>query len=90
MLLEPMEQMLEGVHVGLLIKVTKLKGKSSKGGLWWKVAADKVLQGAGKQLLHTYLDRRQAKVAEWVALRPIFEVCARETGYEEGGKLMEP
>ena len=24
---------------------------------------------------------------EWVAQRPIFEVCARDTGYEGGGKL---
>ena len=24
---------------------------------------------------------------EWVELQPIFDVCARETGYEGGGKL---
>ena len=28
------------------------------------------------------IDRRQTPVAEWVALRPIFEACAKETGYE--------
>ena len=26
-------------------------------------------------------------MAEWVSLRHIFDVCARETGYEGGGKL---
>ena len=26
-------------------------------------------------------------MAEWVALRPIFDVCEREMGYEGGGKL---
>ena len=46
-----------------------------------------VLQGAGKQTLRTYVDRLQAEVAEWVATRPIFDVCARETGYEGGGRL---
>ena len=29
-------------------------------------------------------------MAEWVALRPILEVCDRETGYEGGGRLREP
>ena len=33
---------------------------------------------------------RQAKVAEWATLWPIFEVCAKETGYAGGGKLREP
>ena len=60
-----------------------------KDGLGRKVAEDRVLKGAGTLPLHTYLDRRKAKVAEWVALRPIFEVCVKETGYEGGGKLWE-
>ena len=29
-------------------------------------------------------------MAEWVALRPIFDVCARETDYEVGGRLRVP
>ena len=31
-----------------------------------------------------YIEKQQAIVAQWVALRPLFEVCARETGYEGG------
>ena len=54
------------------------------------MAADKVLQRSGTQPLHTYLERRQAKVGEWVALRPIFDVCARDTSYEGDGKLRVP
>ena len=46
-----------------------------------------VLQGVGTQPLKTYVDRRQAAVVEWVALRNIFDVCARETGYEGGDRL---
>ena len=37
----------------------------------------------------TYIGRRQATVAQWVALRPLFEVCAREKGYEGGGNRRE-
>ena len=29
-------------------------------------------------------------MAEWLALRPILDICARETGYERGGKLRVP
>ena len=68
----------------------KLKANILKDGSWRKVAADRVLQGAGTQPLHTHLYRRQATVVEWVALPPIFKVCARDTGYEGWGKLQEP
>ena len=35
-------------------------------------------------------DRGQAIVVEWVSLWPIFDVCARETDYEVGGRLRVP
>ena len=86
----PMARRLEGVHVGFPRQVNKLKAKSLKYDTWRNVAVDIMLQGAGTQPLHTYLDRRQATVAEWVALQTIFEVFARETGYGGGGDLWEP
>ena len=49
------------------------------------MAAETVLEKAVNQPLETYIERRQAIVAEWVALRPILEVCDIETGYEGGG-----
>ena len=49
----PMAQRLEGVHVGFLRQVIKFKAKILKDGLWRKVAAEKVLQGAGKKPLQT-------------------------------------
>ena len=35
-------------------------------------------------------DSTTINLADWVALRPIFEVYAKETGYKGGGKLREP
>ena len=32
-----------------------------------------------------YIYMRQETVAEWVAFRPILEVCNKDTGYEGGG-----
>ena len=80
-LFSPMTQRLEGVHVGFLRHVTKFKAKRLRYGSWQKVAANKVLQGSRTQPLQIYLGRRHATAVEWVALRPIFDVCARETGY---------
>ena len=33
----------------------------------------------------TYIGIRQATMAQWVALRPLFEVCAGGKGYKRGG-----
>ena len=52
----------------------------------WEVSrAEVVLEAEGMQLSMTYIGKQQATVAQWVALQPIFEVCAEEKGYE-GGK----
>ena len=43
-----------------------------------------VLGAAWIQLEATYIGRRKGKVNQWVEMRPIFEVCARDQGYEGG------
>ena len=62
-----MTEKLEGAHVGFLRQVKRMKAKRQKES-WRKVASVRVLQGAGTQPLQTYIDRRQATVAEWVDL----------------------
>ena len=59
------------------------------GDTWQQERADRVLQAAGTKPLWEYINRRQATVAQWGGLRPISEVCAKETGYERGGRLCE-
>ena len=49
-----------------------------------------VLQGSGKHTIRTYVDRIQATVAEWVALRPIFDVFCEIDGFEGGSILRVP
>ena len=44
-----------------------------------------MIQSTGTKSLREYSDRRQATVAEWVSLQPMFEVFAKETGFEGGG-----
>ena len=55
-----------------------------------KEGPDRVLQTEGTKPLQEYIDKTQATVAKWVALWPIFEVYAKDMGYEGGGELCEP
>ena len=89
-MLSAMPKKLKGAHVDLLRQVTGMKERRIGDKTWTKEGTDRVLQAAGTKPLREYIDKRQATVAEWVALRPIFEVCAKKTGYEGGGKLHEP
>ena len=43
-----------------------------------------MLRVVGGKPLEIYINKRQAAVAEWVALWPIFEVCTKDTCYEWG------
>ena len=54
---------------------------------WRKEGTDRVLQAEGTKPLRKIFNKRQAVVAEWVPLQPIFEVCAKEMGYEGGERL---
>ena len=53
--------------------------------IWETPGAEGVQEAAGTQLERIYIGRRQETVDLWVALRPLFEVCERETWCEGGG-----
>ena len=53
---------------------------------WHKEGVERVLQETETKPFRGYTERRQATVAEWVALRPIFEVFVKETGFEGRGR----
>ena len=76
---------LKGVHVSFMRQVTGMKAQKLGDENWQKEGAGGVIQEEGTKPLQDYINRRQVTVAEWVALRPIFKVCAKETGYEGGG-----
>ena len=88
-LLEAMSRKLKGVRMGLLRQITGKREVRRKDRTWRQVAAENVLKKTGIQSLGAYIDRRQKTVAKWVALRPILEVCNRETGYEGRGRRRE-
>ena len=89
-LLVAISQNLEGVHVGFLRQMTGQKAKRQRDGTWRIEAAEEVPKESVTQTLGAYIDKRQATVAEWVTLRPILEICDRETGYEGGGRRRKP
>ena len=57
--------------------------------MWETPGAEVVREAAGSQLAMNYIGTRQEIVAQWVALRPMFEVCEGEKGYEGGGRRRE-
>ena len=87
---EVMSRKLEGAHVGLLRRIMKQRSVQQKDGIWRQVEAETVIENTVTQPLGTYIDRSQAKVSEWVALRPILEVYDRDKCYEGGGRRRYP
>ena len=79
-LLAAMLKKIEGVQMGLLRQVTRMKARRLGDKTWTNEGLDKVIQAAGTKPLWEYIDKRKVAAAEWVALWTIFEVCAKETG----------
>ena len=75
-----MLQNFKGVRVSLLWQATGMKARRLGDKTWRKEGGGRMLQAEGTKPLREYINKRQATVAEWVALRPIFEVCVKETG----------
>ena len=68
---------LEGVHVGFLRKFTGMKARMLGSETWTKEGPDRVLQEAVTKHLRGCIYKRQEIVAKWVALRSIFDFCAK-------------
>ena len=81
-----MANRIERTHTELLQMITGKRAKQLVDGTWETPGAEVIREAAGTQLDRIYIERRQANVAQWVALRPLFEVCAREKGYKGGGR----
>ena len=71
---------MEGTHTGFLRQIMGKQAWRLGDGMWDITEAEVVQEAAGIQSETTYIERRQATVAQRVALRPLFEVCAREKG----------
>ena len=84
-LLEVMYRKLEGVHVGFLKQITGQSIVRKRDGTWRCVEVEKFLKKEVTQSIGAYIDKRQAAVVEWVHLRPILEVCDKETDLQGGG-----
>ena len=77
-----MEKRIEGMHTEFLQMITGKRVKQLGYGIWEKQVEEGMREASRTQSDRVCMDGRQTTVAQWVALRPLFEVCARETGYE--------
>ena len=67
-----MLQKLEGVHMGFLSHVAEMLTRNLGVDTWKKEGVEMLIQATGTKPLWEYIKRRQVKVADWVALRPVF------------------
>ena len=75
-LLVAMERKVEGAHTDFLRKITGKQVRQISDRTWETPRAEVVREVAVTQSSMTYIGRRQATLARWVALQQIFEVCA--------------
>ena len=66
--------------------MTCQKSKRQRYGTWISAAAARVLKKAVNKILVKYIDKRQATVAEWVALRMILDVFWQGDGLRGMGE----
>ena len=71
---------MEGTHNGLLRQITEKRARRLGDSTWETPEAEGVREAAGMKSEMTYIWIRHATVAQWVVLRPLFEVCARDKG----------
>ena len=84
-LLASMENRIEGIHMEFLRMITDKRTKQLGDDIWKTPGAEVIREAVGTQLARIYKEQWKVTVEQWVALRPLFEVCERETGYEGGG-----
>ena len=82
--LAEMEKNVEGAHTGFLRQITGNRARRIVDGMWETPGLEVVREAAVTQSEMSYIGRLQATMAQWVALRPIIEVCTGEKGYEGG------
>ena len=78
-LLVAMYRNLELVHMVFLRQMIGHKAKRKRDETWISEGAAQALTEEGTETLGAYIENRQSTVSEWVALRPIMEICDRET-----------
>ena len=71
---------IEGTYTELLQLITGKKARQLGDGTRETQGAEIVREAAGTQSDRIYIEQRQATVAQWVALRPLCEICEGETG----------
>ena len=89
-ILAAMEKKVERAYTVFLRQMTVKQALRIGERMWETPGAEVVWEASGTQSAMTYIGRHQATVVQWVALQPIFEVCAGDKSYrgvDTGGRL---
>ena len=84
-----MAKRIEGKHTEFMQLIAGNKARLLVNGTWETPGVEGVQEAAGTQSARIYVEKWQATMVQWLVLRPLFEVCARETGYKGWGEKEE-
>ena len=76
---EAIERKAEWIYTEFLRQIMGKQERRLRHGMWDTPGEEGVREVELMQSASTYIGRQQTTVAQWVALRRLFEVCARET-----------
>ena len=79
------DRIVEGTHIRFLRQITGKQARRTVEGMWVTPKVEVVQESLGSQSVMAYIGRTHETVAQWMEMCPIFDVCVRETIYEEGG-----
>ena len=72
---DSMVKVLEGFHHRVARRITGRMARRLPSGEWHYPSFKKALRKAGLWSMREYIRRRQARVAEYIATRPIYDLC---------------
>ena len=76
---------LEGAHIGFTIEIAWMRPRREEEVWWVYPHLVDVLRSVGLKNIVTYIGRRQNTVTDWVATRPILDLCQKAEEPTEGG-----
>ena len=71
-----MGRKIEGSHIVLVRQIMGKQARRIGDGMWETPGEEVVLEAVGMQSEMVYIGKRQATMAQWLALQPQLKVCA--------------
>ena len=83
-----MRKVLEGFHHRVARRISGLVAQRVGDDEWYYPPIEDALEQAGLWPMREYIRRRQASITEWIANRPIYELCQEATPASGASRML--